>query len=142
MFSKAEERRSSGKWLVVLASAVALTGGASPAMAASGPSTKLVRCGSESCLMVTGHRSDPALIVSINDHVVPAEGDRRWRVVLPVETVRQWSSPHARTIDVSLRNPQVQAGTQAQDETIASADLPVGMLCHAVNLASLVVYAH
>ncbi len=124
------------KHIAALAAAVALIGIASPALAASGPSTKLIRCGSESCLLVSGHRDDPSSIVSINDHEVTAEGKRSWRVLLPLETVREWSSPHARTIEVSLRDGQAEA------EEVASADLPIGLLGHAVDLASLVVVAH
>lgn len=106
---------------------------ASPATAARAPSTKLVRCGAETCLRITGHRADPASIVSINDHVVPVKGKHDWQIRLPVEVVREWSAPYARTIKVSLHNPATQR------ESIASVDLPIGLLGLATNLASLVV---
>jgi hypothetical protein len=102
-------------------------------MAASEPSTKLVRCGDDSCLQISGRRSDPATIVRINGHVVPVEGEHGWRVHLPVETIRQWSVPYARTIEVSLHEPE------ARDETIRSVDLPIGLLGGVTELASLVV---
>jgi len=105
---------------------------AAPAIAASEPSTRLVRCGEESCLRVNGYRDDPASIVSINGRVVPVEGKRSWQVHLPVEVVRQWSAPYARTIEVSLQDPETQL------ETAASVDLPIGLL-GGVDLASLVV---
>jgi len=104
-------------------------------MASSEPSTRLVRCGGDSCLQISGHRDDPASIVSINGHVVPVEGEYSWRVHLPVEVVRQWSAPHARTIEVSLLDWEMQLGT------IASVDLPIGLLGGVTNLASLVVSA-
>lgn len=104
----------------------------SPA-AASEPSTRLIRCEEQSCLQVSGRRDDPAAIVRINGHVVPVEGKRSWRVRLPIEVVRQWSIPHARTIEVSLHDPATQR------ETVASVDLPIGLLGGVTNLAALVI---
>ncbi|MFA7595201.1 MAG: hypothetical protein WCY92_02500 [Novosphingobium sp.] len=98
-----------------------------PAMAGTKPSTRLVECGAESCLLVTGRRSDPASAVSINGYAVPVEGGRRWRAVVPVETVREWSDPYARTITVMV------------DDNVKEALLPIGLLGHAHNLAMLVV---
>jgi hypothetical protein len=104
---------------------------ASPAMA-SEASTKVVRCGEDSCLQISGRRDDPDSIVSINGRVVSVEGEHRWRVRLPIETVREWSDPYARTIEVSLQHPETQF------ETSASVDLPIGLL-GGVDLASLVI---
>jgi len=98
-----------------------------PAFAAPAPSAKLVDCGSESCLQVSGHRDKATSEVSINGHVVAAQGARKWRLRLPVNTVRAWSEPYARTISVSV------AGAEHE------ADLPIGMLGHTGNLAMLVV---
>jgi hypothetical protein len=102
-------------------------------MAAPAASTKLVRCGEQSCLKISGHRDNPASTVSINGHEVPVKGGQGWRVRLPVETVREWSLPYARTIEVTFHDPE------SQRETIADADLPIGLLGHVTNLASLVV---
>lgn len=103
----------------------------SPALAAHEPSTKLVRCGAQSCLVVTGHRDDPAATVSINGRAVEVEGKRGWRASLPVETVRRWSAPFARTLDISLQSPG------AEQKTTTSVDLPIGLLGHVTDLASL-----
>lgn len=100
---------------------------ASPAFAAATPATRLVDCGADSCLLVTGQRDDTAAPVSINGHAVRVQGGRKWRAVVPVETLRAWSEPYARTITVSV----AASG--------AEADLPIGMLGHAENLAMLVV---
>lgn len=116
-----------------LTAAAMVSGLAAPAMAAPEPSTRLVSCGAESCLLISGHREDPASTVSINGQEVTVTGQHRWRVRVPVATVREWSAPHARTIEVSLRQP----GTQ--QETFASADLPIGLLGHVTTLASLEV---
>jgi hypothetical protein len=120
-------------WAAGLAGTIFFGSLASPAIAASEPSTRLVRCGDDSCLQISGRRSDLATIVRINGHVVPVEGEHSWRVHLPVETIRQWSVPYARTIEVSLHEPK------ARDETISSVDLPIGLLGGVTELASLVV---
>lgn len=73
--------------------------------------------------------------IAINGHVVPVEGERRWRVRLPVEVVRELSAPYARTIEVALRDPD------AQREVVASVDLPVGLLGGTTELASLAIRA-
>ena len=106
---------------------------ASPATAASEPSARLIRCGEQSCLRISGRRDDPAAIISINGHVVPVEGEHSWRVCLPVEVVRQWSAPYARTIEVSLHGPETRR------ETIASVALPIGLLGGMTDVASLVI---
>lgn len=126
-------KRHFHQWKLALASAVVLGSLASPAIAAPKPGARLVRCGAQSCLRVTGHRDDPASIVRINGHAVPVAGQRSWKVYLPIDTVREWSVPFARTIEVSTH------ATDAQSETVASVDLPIGMLGQTTELASLVV---
>lgn len=98
-----------------------------PALATSAPSARLVDCEAGSCLAVTGRRADAATPVSINGHAVQVRGARKWRAVVPVHTVREWSEPYARTITVSV------AASEAE------ADLPIGLLGHVENLAMLVV---
>ena len=104
----------------------------SAALASSGsaaePKTRVVACKAGSCLLVTGRRADGASLVNINGHAVAVEGSRKWRVSLPVDTVREWSAPYARTITVAV-------GTDAS----AEADLPIGLLGHAEDLAMLIV---
>jgi hypothetical protein len=135
---RAGRHRPAGRWglrkrAAALAGAIVLGSLASPGAAASEPSTRLVRCGDESCLQISGRRSDPAAIVRINGHAVPVEGRHDWRARLPVDLIRQWSAPYARTIEISLREPE------AQHETISSADLPIGLLGGVTELASLVI---
>jgi hypothetical protein len=61
--------------LALVAIAVALP---SAAVAASGPSTRLVTCRSGSCLLISGERDHAASVVSINGHAVAVEGRRKW----------------------------------------------------------------
>jgi hypothetical protein len=121
------------KQAITLAGALIIAGFASPALAAPETSTKVVRCGDQSCLLVTGYRADPASIVSINGRAVTVEGEHGWRVRVPVATVRQWSAPFARTIAVALHDKD------ARRETVDTVDLPVGLLGQVANLASLEV---
>lgn len=120
---------------LVLAGTLLSAALASPAMAASEPTTKVVECGIQSCLLVSGRRDDPALLVSINGQVVDVEGEQNWRVRLPVETVRQWSAPNARTIEVGLLTAQAQLASSA------SVNLPIGLLGNLTDLAVLEVRA-
>jgi hypothetical protein len=116
--------------LALVAIAVALP---SAAVAASGPSTRLVTCRSGSCLLVSGERDHAASVVSINGHAVAVEGRRKWRTLVPVETVRAWSEPFARTISVATFDPRTR------HESAAEANLPIGLLGHSNDLAFLVV---
>lgn len=113
--------------------AVLVTALAWPACAATEPRTRVVDCEAGSCLLVTGRRADVASTVTINGRAVSVEGARRWRVSLPVGTLREWSAPYARTITVSV----VDAETRT--EASAVVDLPIGLLGHADDLAMLVV---
>jgi len=110
-------------------------GFSAPACAATEPRTRLIACETGSCLLVTGRRTNAASMVSINGRAVSAEGARKWRVRVPVDTVRKWSAPFARTITISV----VDAETRA--DATAEVDLPIGLLGQAENLASLVVSA-
>lgn len=109
-----------------LLAVAALVASASPALAAE-TKTRLIDCEAGSCLLVTGHRADAASAVSINGHVVTAQGARKWRAILPVETLRAWSAPYARTITVAVADDRTQAV------------LPIGLLGHVDNLAFLTI---
>ncbi len=117
----------------IVLSVAFLAGLASPAMAASAPSARLVSHQARDCLLVSGQRDNAASAVRINGHIVQAEGKRHWRVHLPVETIRQWSAPFARSIEVTVVDPETRG------ETTARAALPIGLLGHVENLAMLVV---
>lgn len=119
-------------WALAIAAAASF-GLSSPAMATPEPSTRLVNCKAGSCLLVTGRRANAASTVSINGHAVAAEGARKWRVRVPVDTLRAWSAPFARSITVTV------ADAETRTDATAEADLPIGLLGHVENLALLVV---
>ncbi|HQS68794.1 MAG: hypothetical protein B7Y36_18030 [Novosphingobium sp. 28-62-57] len=96
------------------------------------PRTKLERCGEQTCLRVTGHRADSAASVLIAQHEVAVTGGKSWRVSLPLQTVRAWSAPAARTIAVEV------AGN---DRRQMEAELPIGVFGNSAKLAFLSVSA-
>lgn len=83
--------------------------------------------------MVTGRRSDAAAPVTLAGHLVPVSGQRKWRVAVPLRTVREWSSFSARTLTVRIGG---------DDGKEAAVPLPIGLLGSGIELASLEVRAH
>ncbi|SRR5258706_125997 len=120
---------------ILALAAILVAGLSSPAYAATGPRARLVACEAGSCLLVTGHRANAASAVSINGRMVSADGGRKWRVRVPVDTVREWSAPFARTITISLVDAETRTDARAE------VDLPIGLLGQVENLALLVVSA-
>lgn len=108
---------------------------ATAAVAAPDPDARLVSCGGETCLRVSGHRDNVSSQVVINGHPVAVEGKRSWHVRLPLSTVRTWSELYARSIEVTLAHPD------GRTESTADASLPIGLLGHRMNLAALIVRA-
>ncbi len=106
---------------------IVAAGIATPASAKT--QTRLVDCAAGSCLVVTGQRADSAALVSINGHAVAVEGAHKWRASVPVETLREWSEPFARTIAISVADSPTEAV------------LPIGLLGHIDNLAFLTISA-
>jgi hypothetical protein len=113
---------------------LSLAAAALPSQAHSA-TARLVKCGAADCLLVRGHRNSDRAIIRVNDRAVEVSGGRSWKVRLPVATVRDWSAPFARTLGVSVINT---AGSVEQAEAVR---LPVGLLGHNLELASLVVHA-
>ena len=91
-------------------------------------STALHRCGTETCLMVSGHRADADAPVRIAGHAVIASGGRNWRAIVPLGDVRVWSATAARWIAVEVVGAAGGTGEAA---------LPIGLLGHVTELASL-----
>ncbi|MEH3046253.1 hypothetical protein [Sphingomonas adhaesiva] len=123
--------RSTDRIVIALLAAAAM-----PGVAAAEPQARLVSCEPVDCLQISGTRATRGSAVFINGHPIAVEGGRRWRIRLPVETVRGWSSPRARTIRVATATP----GTE--DRVEEEADLPIGLLGGRIDLAALVVRLH
>jgi hypothetical protein len=118
--------------VVVMGLALAATPG--PAMAAS--RARLVHCGDQTCLRVSGHRSDAALMIRIGEQLVAVEGDRAWHATVPLSTARGGANASLDTLTLTMtdRNTGV--------ETVDMVALPPGALGRRVELATLDVRAY
>ena len=124
-------RRFLGPVLATIAAATL----SSTAMAEPIPKTRLVSCGDESCLLITGQRENMKSLVSINGHPVAVRGGRAWQARLPLNAVRALAAPYARSVAVSVVQPD------GITESNSEASLPIGLLGHVPNLATLIVTA-
>lgn len=107
-----------------------------PARAADAPHARLVHCGEDTCLLLSGHRARADVTARIGAHDLALEGGRAWRVAIPLETVRSWAVSSGYSLTVSLVDAQV--GSETNQVVI----LPPGALGRPVELASLVVRGH
>lgn len=97
---------------------------------------KLVRCGADSCLRLSGHRAGAEVAVRVDGHDLHVEGERAWRATVPLSTARTWAIGRGYSVAVTLVD--VGAGTERRQ----SVALPPGSLGSRLELASLVVRAH
>ena len=118
--------------LVALASVTLLP---LPSLAKDTPETRLVSCGKDSCLMISGRRDHAGQSVSVNGVEIPSDGADRWRVVLPIETVRALCEPRANSLQVTITDNV--SGRAA----VREARLPVGLLGDSSLLDSIEVTA-
>jgi len=107
-----------------------------PARAASAPQARLIHCGSDTCLRISGHRQRSAVAVRVGGQDLAVEGGRTWRVTVPLTTARAWLTSSGYALTLTLAD--TQAGTESK-EAVA---LPPGALGPRVELASLVIRAH
>lgn len=97
-----------------------------------GRDARLRACGDDTCVVLTGERADADDAVTVAGHPVAVEGGRRFAVAVPVDQVRAWSAPYARTIAVTTTD---RSGTV----TTRDVRLPIGLLGHVTELAALEV---
>lgn len=119
------------RWAVTAGSAVVFAGIGTIAHAAPATSAKLVGCGDESCLLVSGYRDNPDTPVKINGRSVMVEGGKSWEHRMPLTVLREWAEPHARSIDVSLQSASMQS------DDVAEVKLPIGLLGNTTALDSI-----
>lgn len=119
---------------IAIAALLTMTAHVASAAARDGAQTRLQRCGTDTCLLVQGRRADPRAVVRIAEHPVAVRGSHAWRAMLPLDDVRAWSTPFARTITVRVDEP---GGSVSE----GLARLPIGLLGHVTELASLEITA-
>jgi hypothetical protein len=118
--------------LLILSSLPLLLAAAPAAARNAGDTARLRTCGADTCVVLRGERADPADAVTVAGHTVAATGGRRFEVAVPVASVRAWSAPFARVVEV---------GVVAHDGgvTTRAVRLPIGLLGHVTELAALEV---
>ncbi len=97
---------------------------------------RLVRCGAETCLRLSGHRFDSAHLVRVAGRLLAVEGGRAWHATVPLATARDWPGAAGGTLRLMLVDPATGS------ETADLAVVPPGALGRRVELASLLVSAH
>lgn len=107
-----------------------------PVTVMAAPLARLVHCGGETCLRISGHRAHSAVAVRIAGRDLAVKGDRSWSATVPLRTARDWAN---RSGDI-LRLTLADANTGIENEDTVS--LPPGALGKRIELATLVISAH
>lgn len=106
-----------------------------PAWAEQRTRARLVSCGENTCLRLSGYRPRVAMVVRIGGRDLAVEGDRGWQATVPLDVARAWSITRNYALRVALVDPD--AGT----ERIETVMLPPGSLGARTEIASLIVSA-
>lgn len=120
-------------WMTGLAIGFALAATSGPAMASS--RTRLVHCGDQTCLRISGHRSSSTVAIRIAGQPLAVEGGRTWRATVPLSMARSAANASRDRLTLTMINPETQA------QTVAFVALPPGALGRRVELATLTVNA-
>ncbi len=106
-----------------------------PAQAERTARAKLVHCGADSCLRLSGRRPAATTAIRIGGRELAVDGDRRWRATVPLTVARTWPIVRGYALRVVL------ADTAAGMERSETVMLPPGALGSRIEMASLVVSA-
>lgn len=106
-----------------------------PAQAGWQAKARLVHCGADTCLRLSGYRPRETMIVRVGLRDLAVEGDRAWRATIPLDVSRTWPITRTYALRVTLVDPD--AGT----ERIETVMLPPGSLGSRTEIASLIVSA-
>ena len=106
-----------------------------PAQAGQQMRARLVYCGADSCLRLSGYRARATMIVRIGGRDLAVEGDRAWQATIPLDVARAWPIARNYALRVVLVDPD--AGT----ERVETVMLPPGSLGSRTEIASLTISA-
>jgi hypothetical protein len=126
-------RSGPGAKLVTIGLVGGLATVAVPASAERTTRARLVQCGEDSCLRLSGRRPSATTVVRVGGRDLAVEGGRAWRATVPLNVARTW--PIAR--GYALRVVLADAGAE-RAETMP---LPPGALGSRTQIASLVISA-
>ena len=121
------------RFYAALIAGLALT--SAPALAESTPQARLVHCGGDTCLRLSGHRPQATVTIAIAGHALAVAGGRNWHATVPLAIARAWGTPAGDVLTLALGD------TRADSERLESVALPPGALGRRVELATLVVRA-
>ena len=117
----------------VLAGACIAAGSATPALATQ---ARLVHCGTDTCLRLSGRRAHPEVAVQVAERDLQVEGGRRWRADVPLAAARLWQGVARDRLTVTLAD--ARTGSR-RSETVL---LPPGAFAGRIELAELVIGTH
>lgn len=109
---------------------------ATPASVVAAPQAQLVHCGDDTCLRISGHRSDSAVAIRIAGRDLAVEGERKWRTTVPLKAARDWMNAAGDTLILTMTDTRTRA------EAAEAVSLPPGALGKRIELATLVVRAY
>lgn len=106
-----------------------------PAYAQRAPAARLVHCGQNTCLRLSGHRPRAGVAIRLAGQDLAVAGRRDWVLTVPLSTARAWERSPGDALTLSYVDPQSKV------ERAQNVLLPPGALGRPVELASLVVRA-
>lgn len=121
-------------FLLALSGCAALCAGL-PAAAERTSSARLVHCGGETCLRLSGRRVGAATAVRVDGRDLPVVGERSWQVTVPLAEARTWRLIRGYAVPITL----VDRASGA--ERMLAVPVPPGALGARMELASLIVRA-
>ena len=107
-----------------------------PRSAVAAPKARLVHCGDATCLRISGRRPHAAVAVRVAGRPLMVEGNRSWRVTVPLATARDWAAVHGSTLTLTLTD------ARSGGESVERVALPPGALGKRIELANLIVSAY
>ena len=113
----------------------AILSAAAPAAAEHPASARLVHCGAETCLRLSGQRDEADTRVQVDGRDLPVTGARSWQATVPLAQARAWRLTRGYAVPVTLIDRASGA------ERTSPVAVPPGALGARVELASLIVRA-
>ncbi len=113
-----------------LAGACIAAAGATPAFATE---ARLVHCGTDTCLRLSGRRADPAVAIQVAERDLQVLGGRRWRIDVPLAAARLWQGVARDRLTITLAD--ARTGSRRSETAL----LPPGALAGRIELAELVI---
>jgi hypothetical protein len=106
-----------------------------PAQAERQTRARLVSCGENNCLRLSGYRERADMVVRLGERDLAVEGDHAWQATVPLDVARAWPIARNYALRVVLVDPD------AETERVETVMLPPGSLGSRTEIASLIVSA-